>query len=412
MLKGKNPVNNIFQRRINIIKLKGLNTDKAHNASEPEFNFVKKDKRFMNKILDKLSSEKNGYYFQEKNFSLFNIAENSKYNTALKRQEYSTILKNENEKRVVIKRLNHFNQFFYKLEMSQKQRKNYSYSTDLKNKLNSSENQQFNSKLFFKEIDNLDFEKFNNYYKNKYKFHNKHYSKIREIVSLIISVTMEGYLYQAETKKDLIDIPFYLKLIKLFLKNKRIERKLLTDDFITIKEKGKVEEEIDSTKIKLTKEELLFLKDYNYYLGFWSKAKIIEKEILGKRLDYKLLFKNHEEYEPTEMELEDLTIPTKLISNFDFGDLISEFIEYKYSQTKQSNNDEEISKMPKWFYIPYKVVLIGESFFSNKYIAQQFNKKYPNLKIYSAYKLLYDYCSYYKQILSDHEEDKIKSKSK
>ena len=322
MIKGKNPVNNIYQRRINIIKLKGLNTDKAHNASEPEFNFVKKDKRFMNKILDKLSSEKNGYYFQEKNFSLFNIAENSKYNTALKRQEYSTILKNENEKRVVIKRLNHFNQFFYKLEMSQKQRKNYSYSTDLKNKLNSSENQQFNSKLFFKEIDNLDFEKFNNYYKNKYKFHNKHYSKIREIVSLIISVTMEGYLYQAETKKDLIDIPFYLKLIKLFLKNKRIERKLLTDDFITIKEKGKVEEEIDSTKIKLTKEELLFLKDYNYYLGFWSKAKIIEKEILGKRLDYKLLFKNQEEYEPTEMELEDLTIPTKLISNFDFGDLI------------------------------------------------------------------------------------------
>ena len=144
LLKGKNPVNNIFQRRINIIKLKGLNTDKAHNASEPEFNFIKKDKRFMNKILDKLSSEKNGYYFQEKNFSLFNIAENSKYNTALKRQEYSTILKNENEKRVVIKRLNHFNQFFYKLEMSQKQRKNYSYSTDLKNKLNSSETQQFN----------------------------------------------------------------------------------------------------------------------------------------------------------------------------------------------------------------------------------------------------------------------------
>ena len=78
------------------MKSKGLNTERTHNVSEPEYNFIKKDKIFMNKIYDKLSTKKNGYYFQEKNFSLFNIAENSKYNTALKRQEYSTILKNEN----------------------------------------------------------------------------------------------------------------------------------------------------------------------------------------------------------------------------------------------------------------------------------------------------------------------------
>ena len=76
----------------------------------------------MNRILDKLSSQKNRYYFQEKNFSLFNIAENSKYNSALKRKEYSTILKNENEKKIDIKRLNHFNQFLYKLEMSIKKK--------------------------------------------------------------------------------------------------------------------------------------------------------------------------------------------------------------------------------------------------------------------------------------------------
>ena len=42
---------------------------------------------------------------------------------------------------------------------------------------------------------------------------------------------MEGYIYQAETKKDLIDIPFYLKLIKLFLKNKKLKRKYEIDEF-------------------------------------------------------------------------------------------------------------------------------------------------------------------------------------
>ena len=73
------------------------------------------------------------------------------------------------------------------------------------------------------------------------------------------------------------------------------------------------------------------------------------------------------------MEIEDLTIPNKLKSNFDFGELITEFLEYKYSQMKQSNNDEEANKMSKWFYIPYKIVLIGQSLLSNKYIAQQFN---------------------------------------
>ena len=61
------------------------------------------------------------------------------------------------------------------------------------------------------------------------------------------------------------------------------------------------------------------------------------------------------------MELEEL-----IIRNFNFGDFISEFIEYKYSQIKHSNNGEEINM--KWFYLPYNIVIIGQSFFSKKYI--------------------------------------------
>ena len=227
---------------------------------------------------------------------------------------------------------------------------------------------------------------------------------------------MEGYIYQAETKKDLIDIPFYLKLIKLFIKNKKIKRKTIIDEFKKIKEISQINEIIDINKIKLKKEELLFLKDYSYLIGFWNKSRIIETEIFNKKLDYKLLFydkRNIEEYEPTEMENEDLTIPNKLISNYDFGDFITEFIEHKYSQMRKlSDVNEDSNQISKWFYIQYKIVLVGQSFIGNKYLSQQFNKKYPYLKIYSVHKLLQEYCLEYKNLISEQEDIEINTKAK
>ena len=151
-------------------------------------------------------------------------------------------------------------------------------------------------------------------------------------------------------------------------------------------------------------------------IGFWNKSRIIETEIFDKKFDYKLLFydkKNIEEYEPTEMENEDLTFPNKLISNFDFGDFITEFIELKYSQMKRfSNTDEGSSQISKWFYIQYKIVLIGQSFLGNKYLSQHFNKKYPYLKIYSVHKLLNEYCSEYKKLINEKEEVETTTKTK
>ena len=171
--------------------------------------------------------------------------------------------------------------------------------------------------------------------------------------------------------------------------------------------------------MKLHKDDLYFLKDYSYYIGFWNRRRILDNEILGKRLDYKLLFsddkKKVEEYEPTEMEHDDLTFPTKLINNFDFGEFITEFIDHKYSQIEKSNNnnnEEDKNQMTKWFYIQYKIALVGQSFIGNKYLAQHFNKKYPNLKIYCVHKLLNDYCSYYKKLINEPEQKTSKAKTK
>ena len=113
------------------------------------------------------------------------------------------------------------------------------------------------------------------------------------------------------------------------------------------------------------------------------------------------------------MENEDLTFPSKLINNFDFGDFISEFIEHKYSQLKKINNTvNNTNQISKWFYIQYKIVLIGQSFIGNKYTSQLFNKKYPNLKVYSIFKLLNEYCSEYKKLISEPEEESSRAKSK
>ena len=408
--------NNIFQNKINFINNKVNEINKTQDI--PIYNFIKKDKTLMDKILDKLRHSQNAYTFLEQNFKLYDVRDHSKYKSSSKRKEYSEFSKKENEKKIIIKRLNYFNSLFYKMKLSQKSKKSFSSSLILKSNINMDEKEKFNSELFFSELDSYEYKQFRKYCEKKYKSHEKHKINIKQLVFLIINLANEGYIYQAETKKDLIEMPFYLKLIRFFLNNKQIKRKTYIDEFKLIKQVSKIEDSLDLTTIKLTKDELFFLKDYLYYIGFWNKRKIIDQKLLGKRLDYKLLFYDKpkvEEYEPTEMEHEDLTFPTKLITNFDFGELIYEFIEYKYSQLDnliKNDINEKMNQISKWFYIKYKIAIAGKSFIFNKYIAQQINKKYPKLKIYSIYKILCDYCSEYNKLLNEPEQKPTKTKSK
>ena len=400
---------NIFQKKINLINSKTLNTSQINEASMPELNFVKKDKQVFDNIINKLSNKRNAYYYLEKNFVLVNVAENSKYKSAFKRKEYSDIFKRENEKNIVIKRINHFNKLFLNNEKIRKLKKsNLSASTDIINegiKIN-----KFDSESYLKQVDNLDIQEFKKYCEKRHKIYKKNFMMMKELFILMLKMAFEGYLYQQETKKNLIDIPFYLKLVKLFLKNKSIRRKTVIDEFQQIKEVSKINEIFDINKIELSKDELDFFNDYLFYTGFWNKERIIDTEILGKKIDYKLLFNDSDDYEPTEIENDDITLPKKLISNSDFGGFISEYIESKFSSMDNTiikNSD----KASKWFYIPYKLSLLGPAFIGNKYIGQQINNKYPNLKIYSVYKLLINYCTLYKK-LSGPEEKTKKGKTK
>jgi hypothetical protein len=147
------------------------------------------------------------------------------------------------------------------------------------------------------------------------------------------------------------------------------------------------------------------IKDYLYYIGFWNKHKIIDEDLLGKKIDYKLLFSDKirnlhkiEEYEPTEIENEDLTLPSTNIIDYNFGNLMVEIIENKnfHKKEKEINTEKSISK---WNHIPYKICLIGYPFSGQRCVSEKLIKKYPSLKIYSVQKILREYYSQYKAII-------------
>ena len=154
-------MNNIFQKRINLLNNKDIEVNK--NNETPVYNFIKKDKTLMDKILNKLKYSQNAFIYLEQNFILYDVRDNSKYKSSFKRKEYSDIFKKETEKNIIIKRLNNFNNLFYKLKQIQKNNKVLSSSAIVNNNLNLEEKDKFNRELFFQKLDNCEYKQYQKY---------------------------------------------------------------------------------------------------------------------------------------------------------------------------------------------------------------------------------------------------------
>jgi hypothetical protein len=102
------------------------------------------------------------------------------------------------------------------------------------------------------------------------------------IIDMIIDITNECYLYQNEKKIDLIELPFYLSIIELFLENKKRKIDLLN----LLKLIDTIEEKVKKDKILITEEDEYMAKDYIFYTGIWNKEATIDKQFLGKKLDF------------------------------------------------------------------------------------------------------------------------------
>jgi hypothetical protein len=252
-IKNSHLLNNIFENqnkqdyRNNLIKQK-IKSKKINSSlinKIQEIDFIKKDKKFLDNITNKLNSKRNAFSFLEDNFVLYNRNDFSKYKSSSKRKEYTKMFENEKKNEKYVKRQNFYNKLFYLHQ------NNFKRIYSSKNTLGNNEEEKFNKNRYFKSLSSLNFENFNKYCVKRQNLFKKNYSEIRKIIYYIIDITDEGYSYQKKYKTDLINLSSYLKLTKLFLKNKSINKPKIDDEFKQIKEVNQLDEKIDPNKIIL-----------------------------------------------------------------------------------------------------------------------------------------------------------------
>ena len=132
------------------------------------------------------------------------------------------------------------------------------------------------------------------------------------------------------------------------------------------------------------------------FIDFINGEKIINNELKGYKYDLKEIKRDIPlDYEPTENEIDDITLPIKISDNYTFGNTILNAIEIKYSNNKDINKEnnetikdnlnininKENNNLSKWNYITYKLSLIGYPLSGRKFIVENLNKKFPNMKI-------------------------------
>ena len=407
-----------IENKMRQTQLKRELSQKLINDSRTQIDFKKIDKKH--------------FYDKRQSMSLMFKDYSNKAN--IRRQKYGKELAEKKEREDYQKRTFYFNNEVYKNQ------KEFEPILLTKHKFNEPEKEEtFNSKRFFEKLEKL------NYFTNliecekKHKITDRHMKIIKEIVLYIIDMTMEAYFYQRQTKKDLIDLDTYLKFNIYFLKNKILREKVAIVEDNEHKKPNKFELDLDIEKItsSLTNEEKYLIKDYIYYLGIWNEDRIYDNKLKGLKLEYKYIDTNDNnnnvtsvnnnyfgisDYEPTALEIEDLTLPKYNLGNYIFGNSILEILEQKFNgndnnaisnQIKNDNNLNNINtglkSYSKWEYIPYKIALVGYPLSGRKTISERINNKYPNMKVYSINKIIREYYQLFIK-LSDPPEKPVKNK--
>ena len=346
----------------------------------PEIDFVHKDKNPLYEVKLPIG---------------INIEKHNKYLSYSKRAKYSKEWKIYYNQKLLEKKIKYFSCLIKKENKKHEIKDNYFFDKD----------------IFLSNLSNIytqeDFNKF--LIEKKLKI-NRDFPYIKDIILLIIDMTMEIFFYKEENDNELIDIETYTKLLELFVKNKPMREGAADAEARIIKEKDNDNEDINPDKLKLSEEEINLKEDYKNLVGLWNDDKIMNKELKGMKIDYKntnLFFQT--DYEPTETDLEDLSFPVHNPENYLYGDVILDLLDNKFVD-KNKNNNNNLNKGGKWDYINYKIGLIGLPFCGKKFIAGELCKKYPNLKIYSTQKILRNYYEQYKTI-SEPLENNPKFKS-
>ena len=382
--KNNMPEFNI-SNKIELEKVKEELKNKLHQkkAQSTDYENLQKSLREKSKEIpiDFIHKEKNPLYKKTLPIGI-TLQKHNKYLTYLKRLKYAKEWKIYSKQREIERKMKFYSSY---IEKSQK--------TNTKKE---KDNYFFDENIFLSSLNIYNLDNFNEFITKRRKKLIKDFSIIKKIVLIIIEMTMEIFFYEEENPNELIDIKTFNKLLELFINNKPMRDRVDDAEARIIKEKNKENDEINPDKLILTNDEINLKEDYKNYVGLWNDDRIMNKEFRGMNIDFAKVNSFYPpDYEPTEIELEDLALPINNVENYLYGDVILDLLDNKFTNKNKTNIPNEEGK---WDYINYKISLIGLPFCGKKFISKEINKKYQNLKIYSVQKIFRNYYEQYKTI--------------
>ena len=339
----------------------------------------------------------------------------SKYNSSSIRVKYSKDLKYKTHREEIERQIAYIRQLMRKNTESMNMRlkeKNKTLNAILNDESNS---EPFNKLKYFRNLNKLKFEDHDKFLKQKYENKDESVPLINKLCYSIIELMEDISDYLIENEKEIIDVEDFKKFSEWFIKDEHPNRNEVDKDALQIKNAESQEDlnkQIDIDNLSLTEDEICLVQDYINYIGLWNDEKIINNDLKGYKFELRKIRTDlPSEYEPTENELEDITLPIKISDNYTLGNTLLTCIDTKYSGNKENNKDgndslkenifikeKENISLSKWKYIPYKLSLVGYPLSGRQYIAENLVKKYPNMKIYSVKKIFRDYYIEYKNM--------------
>ena len=392
-----NLTENLFKLGVNDFQFNFKHTLPVFNPQNTR-ELEKVRKELKNKIREMDEEKKQRSYKKNLQIRLYDVPEidfrsNNKNNKASTKEK--TITGRREIRLIPLEKMKRYCKEWFLYTNQRKMEKKIKYFASLIKKFNLTQEKKenlFNDEQYLSSLNVNDIENLNKILQIKKKKNKIVYPLMNKIFLVIIDMAMEIFFYQEEKETNIIDVETYTKFLELFIDDKPMRERV---DFEArlIKEKNKDDIDINVDKLILNSEEQDSKEDYKNYIGFWNSNIIMERKFKGMKIDIKKL-RNYlpSDYEPTESEIEDLTLPMLKEDNFLFGDLVLELLDNKFHEKN------EVKEKGKWDYIGYKISLIGLPFCGKNFIAEEIKKKYPKMKIYSLSNILRNYCNEYKTI--------------
>ena len=292
----------------------------------------------------------------------------------------------------------------------------------------------FNSKEFFEELNKEHRDNFDKDLNKRKKKKNKNIKDIEPIMEQIFDLVNYVYDHQNKNKNNnlLIEDDMWKDISDKFkqniLLNQLEEEEILLKQLEEMKKKQKEEEEkqsqsfnsLSNMNINFTSFDDLYY-DYLNYTGLFNDI-IIPHKFRTKKYTFLQLYSDIynsninkidiKDYEPSEMEIENLSLPKYIKSDNEyFNDIMTKIIELKdedITKLKKELNNETIKgekkteyvikNKGKYFYVPIKMAFMGYPCSGRKTQGHLLKEKYPKLRIYDPEEILRNKINEYKEL--------------